>query len=75
LKRNNLKRLSISQRNITTFDEKVMIAVDNGCINCHIYSMQDPDLSFFHLRHKEGGTIIQQHHPRPDPQEVQNPES
>ncbi|MFZ0280698.1 MAG: hypothetical protein WAL29_03565, partial [Bacteroidales bacterium] len=57
-------RLSIRQRNITTFDEKVLIdnnLTDNGCINCHIYSFQNPDLSFFHLRHKRGGTIIQQH--------------
>jgi Tol biopolymer transport system component len=55
-------RLSIRQRNITNFNEKVLIdnnLIDDGCINCHIYSMQDPNLSFFHLRHKDGGTIIQ----------------
>jgi hypothetical protein len=56
-------RLSIRQRNITNFDEKVLVdnnLLDDGCVNCHIYSMQDPATSFFHLRQKEGGTIIQQ---------------
>lgn len=55
-------RLSINQRNLTNFEEKVLAdnnLIDDGCINCHIYSNQDPSVSFFHLRHKNGGTIIQ----------------
>ena len=54
--------VSIRQRNITSFEEKVIVdnnLIDRGCINCHIFSMQDPLVSFFHLRHKNGGTIIQ----------------
>jgi len=57
-------KLSIRQRNITDFREKVLVdnnLTDNGCINCHTYSMQDPEVSFFHLRHQGGGTIIRQH--------------
>jgi hypothetical protein len=56
------KKLTICQRNLTTFDEKVLIdnnLIDGGCVNCHTYAMNDPGLSFFHLRHREGGTIIQ----------------
>lgn len=57
-------KISIRQRNITCFKEKVLVdnnLIDNGCVNCHTYSMQDPELSFFHLRHPNGGTIIQHH--------------
>ncbi|MBW6501621.1 MAG: hypothetical protein K0B05_09535 [Bacteroidales bacterium] len=55
-------RLSIRQRDLTTFREKVLAdnnLLDRGCINCHICSWQNPGLSFFHLRHPEGGTMIQ----------------
>jgi hypothetical protein len=54
--------LQIRQRNIENFNEKVIIdnnLVDGGCINCHTYSDQNPSLSFFHLRHINGGTMIQ----------------
>lgn len=56
-------KLSIRERNITNFNEKILVdnnLIDDGCINCHIYSVQNPAISFFHLRHKNGGTIIQQ---------------
>lgn len=55
-------KLQICQRNIESFEETVIVdnnLIDGGCINCHTYSKQDPSLSFFHLRHKNGGTIIQ----------------
>ncbi len=55
-------RLSICQRNVTTFEEKVLVdnnLIDGGCVNCHTSSSQNPNLSFFHLRHADGGTIIQ----------------
>ena len=56
-------RISISQRDLTTFRERKLVdnnLNDDGCVNCHIYSQQDPSRSFFHLRHAGGGTMIQQ---------------
>jgi len=55
-------KLQIAQRNLESFKETVIIdnnMVDGGCINCHIYSGRDPSVSFFHLRHREGGTMVQ----------------
>jgi hypothetical protein len=55
-------KLQICQRNIENFDVTVIVdnnLIDGGCINCHTYSMQNESLSFFHLRHKNGGTMIQ----------------
>lgn len=56
-------RISINQRDLTTFRERKLVdnnLVDDGCVNCHIFSQQDPSRSFFHLRHAGGGTMIQQ---------------
>ncbi|MCU0454669.1 MAG: hypothetical protein MUE74_00045 [Bacteroidales bacterium] len=55
-------KLQICQRNLENFDEKVLAdnnLLDIGCINCHTYSFADPERSFFHLRHKKGGTMVQ----------------
>jgi len=55
-------KISINLRNVTNFQEKVIAdnnMVDNACMNCHIANKQNPDMSFFHIRHsKKGGTII-----------------
>jgi hypothetical protein len=56
-------KLQICQRNLENFDEKAIVdnnLIDGGCINCHTYNFQDPSRSFFHLRHKQGGTMIQE---------------
>ena len=56
-------RISISQRDLTTFRERKLVdnnLIDDGCVNCHIYSQQDPSRSFFHLRHAGGGTMVQE---------------
>jgi hypothetical protein len=56
-------KLQICQMNIENFDKIVLVdnnLLDRGCINCHTYSDQHPSLSFFHLRHKNGGTMIQE---------------
>jgi len=54
--------ISINLRNVTNFQEKVIAdnnMVGNACMNCHIANKQNPDMSFFHIRHsKKGGTII-----------------
>jgi hypothetical protein len=54
-------KLQICQRNIESFRETVIIdnnLLNGGCVNCHTYSKQDPSLSFFHLRTRNGGTMI-----------------
>jgi Periplasmic component of the Tol biopolymer transport system len=53
--------IQLRERNIETFDEYVIAdnnLTDRSCMNCHIYGNQDPNLSFFHLRGINGGTIL-----------------
>ncbi len=55
-------KLQICERDLESFHERAIIdnnLIDGGCINCHTYDQQEPSRSFFHLRHKEGGTMIQ----------------
>jgi hypothetical protein len=53
--------IQLVERHIESFDERVI--ADNNlnkgvCMNCHTYGNQDPNLSFFHLRGENGGTIL-----------------
>ncbi len=57
--------LSINQRNLTNFDEKViynnMLVSDEKtgqCINCHSYQNYETDNMQFHMRQGYGGTMI-----------------
>jgi len=53
--------IQLRERNIETFHEKVIAdnnLVEGSCMNCHIYGNQDPNLSMFHIRGKNGGTIL-----------------
>ena len=53
--------IQLCERNIETFEEKVIAdnnLVDGNCMNCHIYGKQSGNLSLFHLRGKNGGTIL-----------------
>lgn len=57
--------LSINQRNLTNFDEKViynnMLVSDEEvgqCINCHSYQNYETDNMQFHMRQGYGGTMI-----------------
>lgn len=59
------ERLSINQRDITTFNEKVIYAnqmVQHGesgqCINCHHFRNYTTDNMQFHMRQYLGGTIL-----------------
>ena len=55
-------KLQICERDLESFHERALIdnnLIDDGCINCHTYAQQDPSRSFFHLRNKDGGTMIQ----------------
>jgi hypothetical protein len=53
--------IQLVERHIESFSERVI--ADNNlnkgvCMNCHIYVNQNPNLSFFHLRGENGGTIL-----------------
>jgi len=54
-------KIQLIERDLRTFDERV-IADNNlnsgSCMNCHVYGGQDPSLSMFHIRGKNGGTIL-----------------
>ena len=59
------ERLSINQRDITSFDEKVIYAnqmVQHGesgqCINCHHFRNYTTDNMQFHMRQYLGGTLL-----------------
>ena len=59
------QRLSINQRDLTSFREKVIYANDmvmkdgsRQCINCHYYKDYKTDYMQFHARHSMGGTIF-----------------
>lgn len=54
-------KLQICERCLENFDVKVI--ADNNltkgrCMNCHIYGANRGNLSMFHLRGKDGGTIL-----------------
>jgi Periplasmic component of the Tol biopolymer transport system len=53
--------LQLVERCVEGFEEHVICdhnLVDNSCMNCHIYGNQDPKLSLFYVRGKNGGTIL-----------------
>ncbi|MDP4201677.1 MAG: hypothetical protein Q8861_03215 [Bacteroidota bacterium] len=53
--------IRICERNIENFDERILAdnnQLGNSCMNCHIYGNQKGDLTMFHLRGKDGGTIL-----------------
>lgn len=59
------EKLSIVQRNITTFDESdiysnmaVTNEKDGQCINCHSYKNYRTDNMLFHMRQSYGGTMM-----------------
>ncbi len=54
-------RLQIKERCIENFDEKTLAdnkLLDGKCMNCHIYGNNQGNLSMFHLRGQNGGTIL-----------------
>jgi hypothetical protein len=54
-------KIQLCERNIENFSVRVFAdynLLDNSCMNCHIAGNQDPNLSFFHIRGKKGGTIL-----------------
>lgn len=54
-------KVEIRERDLTGFDERVLSDwkhTDNSCMNCHTHGSARGDLSFFHLRGADGGTIL-----------------
>lgn len=55
------QNLEIHERCVENFDERAISSfrqVGNRCMNCHIHSRQNPDLSMMYVRGKEGGAIL-----------------
>lgn len=53
--------IRICERDIENFDERVLAdnnQLGNSCMNCHVYGNQSGKLSLFHLRGKDGGSIL-----------------
>lgn len=56
-------RLHIKERNLENFDEQTLAdnkLMGGKCMNCHVYGNNEGNLSMFHLRGKNGGTILNQ---------------
>ena len=55
------KDMGIYQRNISNFDESPLIennSTENGCMNCHSFSANNPDKMVMHFRIVNAGTMI-----------------
>lgn len=54
-------KMAIMQRDLTDFDESVLVSNDqasNGCVNCHTPLKGSPRDWMMHVRSKGGGTVI-----------------
>ncbi len=57
-------RLQIVERNIEDFSERILCdynTVGNRCMNCHTHAPGNGDLSFFYVRGKGGGMVLNDH--------------
>lgn len=57
------KRVHIKQRCLESFEEKTLAdnkLLGGKCMNCHVYGNNQGNLSMFHLRGQNGGTILNQ---------------
>lgn len=53
--------MGIYQRCLETFREEPVIETSSagyGCINCHTFRSQDPDMMLFHMRQTHAGTML-----------------
>jgi len=54
-------KMGLYQRELATFNESVLIEntiLPGSCINCHSFAKGDPQKMQFHIRGKNGGTVI-----------------
>ena len=57
-------KLSLFQRELSSFDEEVFVPYSltgNNCVNCHAFCNYSPDQFFFHVRQNNAGTIFVDH--------------
>lgn len=57
----NWNQMGIYQRSLRSFEEETVIdsrILPGTCMNCHSFSMNDPENMVFHLRESYGGTIL-----------------
>lgn len=55
------KDMGIYQRNLTNFDESPLIensSTENGCMNCHSFSANNPEKMVMHFRIINAGTLV-----------------
>ena len=55
------KEMGIYQRNLTNFDESTLIensSIENGCMNCHSFSANNPEKMVMHFRIVNAGTLV-----------------
>ena len=53
--------LQLEERNLENFETRLIAdnsELDRSCMNCHIYGNNDGSLSLFHIRGKQGGTVL-----------------
>ena len=53
--------MGIYQRCLETFREEPVIETSSagyGCVNCHTFRSQDPDMMLFHMRQTHAGTML-----------------
>ena len=53
--------LQLCERCVENFDERILAdnrSLDKECMNCHVHGRNKGELSMFHLRGKNGGTIL-----------------
>ncbi|MDL2224102.1 hypothetical protein LJB92_02180 [Bacteroidales bacterium OttesenSCG-928-M06] len=58
---NAWNKMGLYQRCLETFEEKPIIEnslTDKNCMNCHTFHKHNPELMVFHMRGKNGGTIL-----------------
>lgn len=54
-------KIQLCEREINSFEERIIADnndTDGSCMNCHIYGNKKGSLSMFHLRGKQGGTLL-----------------
>lgn len=54
-------RMGIYQRNLENYQQTPIMEnrmTDNNCMNCHSFSMQNPDKMLFHMRGEYAGTYL-----------------
>lgn len=58
-------RIELCERELSSFSEHAFVSnrmAENACLNCHSFLNYSPDTYLFHVRGKNGGTVIYQNH-------------